>query len=90
MDKIIDYFLQPQNGILGIIVIVLGFVIWWQQRRLDKKDDQVLLLQQELKNASDSYTKNYINTVKDVVTTQKDSINSINLLQRSIDSLTNG
>ena len=84
------YFADPQNGILGIIVIALGFVIWWQQRRIDKKEDLIETLQKELGAAADSYTKNYIETVKEVVTTQKDTTSALNLLQRSIDSLTSG
>jgi len=90
MERVIEYFADPQNGILGIIVIALGFVIWWQQRRIDKKEDLIETLQKELGAAADSYTKNYIETVKEVVTTQKDTTSALNLLQRSIDSLTSG
>lgn len=57
---------------------------------MDKKEDQVTSLQAELKTAADSYTKTYIETVKEVVSSQKDTTNAVNLMQRSLDALSNG
>jgi hypothetical protein len=36
MDKIIDFFLKPENGILGVFVVILIFVVIWEER--EKKD----------------------------------------------------
>lgn len=36
IDSIFTYFLD--KGILGVIIIVLGFVTIWFQRRIDTKD----------------------------------------------------
>lgn len=89
-DKIADYFLQPQNGVLGVIVVILILIVVWQQKRLDKKDALVADLQEKRKIDVDTYTKNYTDMAKEAVGTQKDSTNAINLLQRSVDSLTAG
>lgn len=88
IERVIEFFAQPQNGILGIIVIVMGWVVWWQQNRIDKKDDQINALQKQLKDDADGNSNKYVETVKEVIGTQKDSVNAITLLQRSIDALT--
>lgn len=31
-DRIGDYFLQPQNGILGVLVLILLLVVIWEER----------------------------------------------------------
>ena len=87
MQQIIDYFIQPQIAPIGIFVIILIGVIVWQQKRSDKKDDQITNLQNQLQSVSDGYAKSYIDTVREVVATQKDSVNAVNLLQRSFDQL---
>lgn len=88
MEQIINFFLQPQNGILGVIIAALIFLLIWQQRRLDAKDEKIADLQEKRKNDTDSYTKSYTDMAKESVATSRDSINSLNLLQRSVDSLT--
>ena len=87
MDKIIDYFLQPQNGVLGIIVVVQGFVVLWQQKRLDSRDKMITDLQEKRKADTDAYTKSYTDTIREVVAAMKDGSSTSALLQRSIDAL---
>ena len=88
LERILDYFLQPQNGILGIIVACLIFLLVWQQRRLDKKDEIIGTLRDKIETLLDSYAKSQTDVVKEVVGTSKDSTSAVNLMQRSIDSLT--
>lgn len=88
MDRVIDYFLQPENGILGVLIVILILVIIWQQRKLDKKEVEISDLQEKRKSDTDVYTKSYTDIAKEQVATARDNINTINLLQRSIDSLT--
>lgn len=33
MDQIVNYFLQPQNGILGVIVVILILVVVWEEKQ---------------------------------------------------------
>lgn len=87
MEQIINYFLQPQNGILGVIIALLIGVIVWQQRRLDSKDKQVTELQGQRISDSQTYTQKYVDVTKEVVGATKDSVNTINLLQRSVDTM---
>lgn len=49
MEKIIDFFFN--QGILGIIIIVLGFVIVHLNRRLDTKDAEIKALNIALQQA---------------------------------------
>lgn len=88
MEQLINFFLQPQNGILGVIVVALMLIIVWQQRRLDAKDKSISDLQDKRKLDTDAYTKSYTDMAKESVAASRDSINSLNLLQRSMDSLT--
>lgn len=90
MEYILQYFQKPENGILGVLVIILILVVLWQQGRLDKKDELINKLQTEIKNSADVYTDKYVDTVKEVVGTQKDVISALNLLQRSVDALSSG
>lgn len=53
MDQIIEYFLQPQNGILGIIIIVLGFVIGWQEREKSSLRKEIKELSLELRQQAE-------------------------------------
>lgn len=90
MEAIIEYFLKPENGILGIIIVMLISVIVWQQKRLDNKDKIVNDLQEKRKADTDAYTKSYTDTIKEVIITTKDAVNTTNLLQHSVDSLAQG
>lgn len=95
MDDLINpsnYFFQ--QGILGVIVVVLASVlsavIIWQQRRIDKKDELIKQLQDQRILDADKYTSNYIAIAKETVATSKDHSSALSLLQRSVDGLTNG
>lgn len=85
MDSITTYYLT--QGVLGVTVVALIFVIVWQQKRIDSKDKQIAELQDKRIIDTNIYTQNYVETTKSVVVSTKDSIATINLLQRSIDSL---
>lgn len=79
-----------QQGIYGIIILALGTVILWQQKRIDKKDDQYDALQDKRKADADSFTKTYVETTKEVVTSQTNNTNAVNLLQKSVETLVTG
>lgn len=87
MDIITPYF--AQQGILGIIIIMLVAVILWQQKRIDGKDKIINDIQDKRKADVDAYTATYVATTKEMVGTQKDSLNAVTLLQRSVDNLAN-
>lgn len=48
METVINYFAQPQNGILGIIVIVLGFVIVWEEKQKSDLRKEIKTLSTDL------------------------------------------
>lgn len=87
MEIIIDYFSQPQNGILGILVIMLIGVVLWQQRRMDKKDTLINDLLEKRVSDANTFRDGYVDTTREIVGIQKDNLNAINLLQRSIDAI---
>lgn len=86
MDEITSYF--AKQGILGIVVVMLIGVIVWQQKRIDAKDLQINDLQNKRKQDADGYTSSFTATTREMVAAQKDGVNAINLLQRSVESLT--
>lgn len=85
MDTITSYF--AQQGVLGIIIIMAVAVIVWQQKRIDAKDKQICDLQEKRKSDTDTYTQSYIQTTKEMVVAQRDSINTLNIFQKSIDAI---
>ena len=85
MDTISSYFLQ--QGVLGVIIVMLIGVIVWQQKRIDIKDKQIVDLQDKRVSDTNAYTASYTATTKEMVGTTRDSLNALNLMQRSIDSL---
>lgn len=86
-DRIADFFLRPENGIFAVFSLIEMLVIIWQQRRIDAKEKEIGELQEKRKMDTDAYTKSYTDIAKEQVSTTRDNINTINLLQRSIDSL---
>lgn len=87
MEPIINYFLQPQNGILGIIVLVLGGVVLWEEKQKADLRKEIKELYEKRKTDSDTFTASYTAVAKEQVASTRDSINTIALLQKSIDSL---
>ena len=85
MVEVTEYFFQ--QGILGVIIVGLITVILWQQKRIDKKDQSIGDLQEKRKNDTDVYTKSYTDVVKEQIVAQKDSVNTLNLLQQSVNSM---
>lgn len=49
MEQLIEYFLQPQNGILGVIVVALMLVIVWEERGKSELRKEIRDLSNELK-----------------------------------------
>ncbi len=85
MNDVTGYFFQ--QGILGVIIVGLIAVVLWQQRRIDQKDSSISELQEKRKTDTDSYTKSYTEVVREQIVTQKDSVNTLNLLQQSVNSM---
>ena len=85
MEEVLSQF--QQQGLLGAIIIVLAFVVIWQQKRIDVKDKQVFDLQDKIKVDADAHTTIYVSTTREMVGTQRDSLNAINILQKSVETL---
>lgn len=85
MDIIINYF--AQRGIYGIIILMLIFVIIYLVRRNDNLFQQVQDLQSKRVMDASQYNSTYIDVAKETVGISKDNLNSLSLLQRSVDAL---
>lgn len=87
MEIFSNYF--AQQGILGIIILMLIGVVAWQQKRIDTKDKAIADLQEKRKTDTDQYTASYTATTRELVATTRDSVNALNLMQSSINSIAN-
>lgn len=85
MESLTTYYLT--QGVLGVTVVALILVVIWQQRRIDSKDKQIIDLQNQRITDTNGYTASYVQTTKEMVAAQKDSLNATSLMQRSLDSL---
>lgn len=85
MDQITSYF--AQQGVLGIMVIMLIGVIIWQQKRNDNLSRQVDELQNKRIADTNNFTNGYTEISKEMVAAGKDTVNTLNLLQRSVDTM---
>jgi hypothetical protein len=78
-----------RQGLGYLISVLLSGVIIWQQRRIDAKDEQITELQDKRILDTNQYTGSYTGTIKEMISSGRDTLNAINLLQRSVDSLAN-
>lgn len=85
METITNFFLQ--QGVLGVIIVMLIGVVLWQQKRIDLKDKQITDLQDKRIADTNAYTSSYTATTKEMVATTRDSLNALSLLQRSVDTM---
>lgn len=88
MDTITSYF--AQQGLLGIIILMLIGVVIWLQKRIDNKDKQITDLQDKRITDANQYTSSYIAASKEAVETGRDNLSALSLLQRSVDALAQG
>lgn len=76
-----------RQGLGYLIAVLLIGVVIWQQRRLDAKDKQITDLQDKRVIDTNAYTSSYSVSVREMVVASKDTLNSLTLLQRSVDGL---
>lgn len=85
METITNFF--ANQGILGIVILMLIAVVIWQQRRIDSKDTQITELQNKRVSDTNGFTTSYTQTIREITTATRDSVNAQVLLQKSIDSI---
>jgi ferric iron reductase protein FhuF len=84
--EIITNFLATQ-GVLGIVILMLIPVVIYvvkDNKRLYARIDE---LQDKRKIDSDGYTSTYVATTKEMIGTQRDALNAINILQKSVETI---
>lgn len=86
-ETIAAYF--ENQGLLGIVILMLISVVIWQQKRIDEKDAQITELQAKRIEDINAYTDNYTTTTREMIGAAKDNLSALNLLQRSVDQLAN-
>jgi len=87
MESVTSYFIQ--QGVLGVIIVMLIGVVIWQQRRIDNKDIQITELQDKRVSDTNAFTNGYTEISKTMVASGKDTVNTLNVLQKSIDTMFN-
>lgn len=85
MEQITNYFLQ--QGLLGVVIIMLVGVIIYQQRRIDKKEQDARdILDLRLKDSKD-YTLSYNGTVERYATLAEKTTTNDELIIQSINGI---
>lgn len=91
IEGITDYFFN--QGVLGVIIIVLAIVIVLQDRRnrKDLKDSEELgrVLQEKRVVDSNTYSEKFIMTSQQLLNQNKEMISLIQVNQKSIEIITN-
>lgn len=85
MESVINYFLE--QGLLGVIIVMLIGVIVWQQKRLDKKDEEIKLANQGVNVVQEKRIVDSQQNITSFVGMGKDLLNTSASLQKSIDSV---
>jgi len=86
MDVITNYF--AQQGLLGIIIIMLIGVVIWQQRRLDKKDEEIKIMNQAVNVVQEKRINDLAQGQAAFIGLGKDLVNANGSIQKSLDTIT--
>lgn len=86
MEQVISYFLD--QGLLGVIIVMLIGVIVWQQKRLDKKDEEIKLANQGINVVQEKRITDSQQNITSFVGLGKDLVNASSSIQKSIDNVT--
>lgn len=78
------YFLQ--QGLLGIIIVVLAWVIVWQQKRLDKKDEEIKSLYTSIGVVQNERLKDNAQHIMSFVGLGEKLTNANAAIQKTLDS----
>lgn len=81
----VGYFLQ--QGILGIIIIVLGSVILWMQKKLDKKDEEIKALYVSIGLIQEKRIADNSGHIQSIVSLGNNLVNSDEAIQKSVDNI---
>lgn len=85
MEQVTNFFFN--QGILGVIIIVMGGVIIWCQKRLDRKDEEIKLLNQAVNVLQEKRISDSSLQINAFVGLGKDLVNSDASIQKSVDNI---
>lgn len=80
-----NYFLQ--QGILGVIIVVLGGVIIWQQRQLDKKYQEIKELYKAIDVVQEKRLADNAQHITSIVALGANLVNADAAIQKSLDNI---
>lgn len=79
------YFIQ--QGLLGVIIVVLGGVIIWQQRKLDKKDEEIKALYKSVEIVQEKRLEDSKENIANITTLGASLVSANQAIQKSVDSI---
>lgn len=85
MDEVIKYFFE--QGLLGVIIVMLIGVVIWQQKKLDTKEKELRVALDARLEDSKSYSLVYNGTVEKYATLTEKTNNNDNLIMQAINGL---
>jgi len=80
-----SYFLQ--QGILGVIIVVLAGVIIWQQRKLDKKDEEIKGLYKAIDTVQEKRLADNKENIVNITQLGGSLVSADSAIQKSVDSI---
>lgn len=82
-----SFFLQ--QGILGVIIVVLGGFIWWLLKRLDDKDRTIENRDQIIMGLQEKRVVDYRENSEKIMSTSNNLLSSMQSLKEAAGSQTN-
>jgi hypothetical protein len=80
-----SYFFR--QGLLGVIILALGIVIWYQQRKLDEKDKEIKLLYDSVILVQDKRLVDAKELISTSTKLGENNTNALSQIQRGIDGI---
>lgn len=82
-----SYFIQ--QGILGVIVFILGLFIWWLLKRLDEKDKTIENRDQIIRELQEKRVSDYKENSEKIINTSNNLLTSMQSVKDTAASQTN-
>ena len=85
ISQTVAYFFD--KGILGVIIVVLGFVIVWLQKKIDKKDEEIKALYATINVVQEKRVTDNSQHIQSMVSLGANLVSADEAIQKSVDNV---